>query len=136
MNKIILSGRLTKDPTVEYTKKEKVYTRISIAVDRPYFPGKEKQADFFDCVAFGKTAEMIGNYFQKGKSILLEGSLQFNEYTNKFGQKARSASVLIEHVEFVPRAKKSADKPNAAASEGFGEAFGSEVPDDIENIDF
>lgn len=135
MNKIILLGRVSQDPEAGYSKAGKAFTRFSVAVDRPYTAGQEKKADFFNCIAFGKTAEMVGNYFQKGKSILLEGSVQFSEYTNKAGQKARSTNVFVNHVEFVPGAKKAADKSNGGASEGFGEAFGTEVAEDF-NIDF
>lgn len=132
MNRIILLGRVSQDPKAGYSKAGKAFTRFSVAVDRPYTAGQEKKADFFDCVAFGKTAEMVGNYFQKGKGIMLEGSVQFNEYTNKAGQKARATNVFVNHVEFVPGVKKSADKSNVGASEGFGEAFGTVVPEDFD----
>lgn len=135
MNKIILLGRVVQDPEAKYSNAGKAFTRFSVAVDRPRTAGQEKKTDFFNCVAFGKTAEMVGNYFQKGKPILLEGSMQFNDYTNKAGQKVRSANVFVGHVEFVPVSKKAADNQSAGAEEGFGEAFGAEVPADF-NVDF
>ena len=94
MNKIILSGRLTKNPEVNYTSGGKVYTKFSLAVERP-FAAKEKKVDFFDCTVFGKTAEMVGNNFCKGKRMLIEGHIQFDDYTDKAGNKRRSTQVMV-----------------------------------------
>lgn len=125
MNKIILMGRLTRDPEANYSKSGKAFTKIAVAVERPHTVNGEKKTDFFDCTAFGKTAEVIGNYFTKGQQILLDGSVQFNEYTDKNGVKKRSTNVIIERIEFVAAKKKAAENSN------FGEAFGYE-----EEIDF
>lgn len=83
MNKIILSGRLTKDPEVKIAQSGKAYTRVGIAVDRAF--SKDKEVDFFNLVAFGKTAEFLGKRFSKGSKILVEGRVQIERYEGKDG---------------------------------------------------
>lgn len=134
MNKLILAGRLVKDPEVNYTESGKVWGRISVAVDRPYQKGgkENKKTDFFNCVVFGKTAEFVGNYFTKGRRILLEGSVQFNDYTDKNGQKRRSTEVVVSQVEFVTDKNSNAGSGNPGDSNAGFEGMGQEVPADID----
>ena len=78
MNLVVLNGRLTRDPELKFGQSGKAYSRFSIAVDRPFQSSSDKNsqtADFINCVAFGKTAEFIGEYFRKGRKILLNGKL-------------------------------------------------------------
>ena len=96
MNNVILIGRLTKDPEV----RENV-TRFSIAVDRRFKRDGEPTADFFNCVAFGKTADFVAKYFFKGKRIGLTGRIENGSYTNKDGYKVSATSIIAESVEFV-----------------------------------
>lgn len=134
MNKLILAGRLVKDPEVNYTESGKVWGRISVAVDRPYQKGgkENKKTDFFNCVVFGKTAEFVGNYFAKGRRILLEGAVQFNDYTDKNGQKRRSTEVVVSQVEFVTDKNSNAGDGNPGDfNDGF-DGMGAEVPADID----
>ena len=101
MNLVVLNGRLVRDPELKFGQSGKAYSRFSIAVDRP-FQSSDKNAqtvDFINCVAFGKTAEFIGEYFRKGRKILLNGSLQMNQYESE-GKKLTTYVVIAENVEF------------------------------------
>lgn len=106
MNKIFLSGRLTKDPEVRYSQNGNAYTRVGVAVDRPF--SKEKEVDFFNLVAFGKTAEFLGKWFSKGSKLLVEGRVQIENYEDKEGNQRKDVSVVVENVEFAD-SKKSSD---------------------------
>ena len=100
MNLVVLNGRLVRDPELKFGQSGKAYSRFSIAVDRPFQTSTDSQtADFINCVAFGKTAEFIGEYFRKGRKILLKGSLQMNQYESE-GKKLTTYVVIAENVEF------------------------------------
>lgn len=125
MNIVIEQGRLTKDPEVAYTKSGMTRTTFTIAVDRV---GKEKQADFIPCVAWGKTAETIGKYFHKGKPIIISGSLKSGSYERKDGTKAFTLDVWVERFEFAPVDKSEASAPPrvdeaSVSQDRFEEAF-------------
>lgn len=101
MNKVILMGNLTRDPEVSYTKESnKAIARFSIAVGKRYKRDGEPEADFFDCTAWGKTAEFVEKYFHKGSRMVLCGRLENNNYTNKNGEKVYSIRIQVEEVEF------------------------------------
>lgn len=97
MNLVVLIGRLTRDPELKFGQSGKAYSRFSIAVDRPFSKG---EADFINCVAFGKTAELIGEYLRKGRKIAINGRLQMNRYEVN-GEKRTTYDVLVETMEFV-----------------------------------
>ncbi len=97
MNLVILTGRLTRDPELKYGQSGKAYSRFSLAVDRPFQKG---EADFINCVAFGKTAELIGEYLRKGRKVGVQGSLQMNRYEVN-GEKRISYDVLVNSIEFL-----------------------------------
>lgn len=100
MNLVVLNGRLTRDPELKFGQSGKAYSRFSIAVDRAFQTDKTGQtADFINCVAFGKTAEFIGEYFRKGKKILLNGKLQMSQYESE-GKKVTTYVVVVDSVEF------------------------------------
>ena len=100
MNKVVLSGRLTKDVDFHQTNDSSV-ARFTVACDRRYKrEGDEQTADFITCVAFGKTAEFMHNYFFKGMKINLVGRIQTGSYTNKEGVKVYTTDVVAEDVEF------------------------------------
>lgn len=102
MNLVVLNGRLVRDPELKFGQSGKAYSRFSIAVDRPFQASTDKNsqtADFINCVAFGKTAEFIGEYFRKGRKILLRGSLQMNQYESE-RKKLTTYVVIAENVEF------------------------------------
>lgn len=113
MNRVTLSGRLTRDPEVKYTQKGMAWTNTSIAVDRPT---KEKVADFFNLVAWDKTAEIMGKYLKKGSKILVEGRLQLNQYEDKNGDKKSTVNVVVDSFEFMD-AKPQDSKSNGRSSE-------------------
>lgn len=103
MNKVILMGRLTKDPDVRYSKGENplAIARYTLAVDRRFNRNNEEQsADFISCVAFGKSGEFAEKYFHKGIKITVSGRIQTGSYTNKDGQKIYTTEVVVEEQEF------------------------------------
>ena len=102
MNKVIMMGRLTRDPEIRYGQGANgtVVGRFSIAVDRRFKREGEPDADFFDCTTFGKQAEFVEKYLKKGTKIVLEGSVQNNNYTNKDGQKVYGTRIVVDSVEF------------------------------------
>ena len=105
-NKVILMGRLTRDPELKYTPSNVAVCSFSIAVDRRYArPGEQRQADFINIVAWRNTAEFVCKYFQKGSPIIIEGSIQTRMWEDKAGQKRKSVEIVAENVEFVPRSK-------------------------------
>ncbi len=99
MNKVILMGRLTRDPETRQSG-ETTVTRFTVAVDRRYKKEGDQSADFPNVVAFGKTAEFIEKYFKQGMKVLIEGRLQTGSYTNKDGIKIYTTDVIAEAVEF------------------------------------
>ena len=109
MNKVIIIGRFTRDPEIKYTTGENATAtaRFSLAVNRR-FKNKEGNydADFINCVAFGKTAEFIEKYFTKGMAIGITGRIQTGSYTNKEGQKVYTTDVVVEETEFVESKNK------------------------------
>lgn len=109
MNQIILCGRLCNDPDVRYGTNSNAIAKFSIAVDRRFKRDGQPTADFFNCVAFGKTGEFIEKYFHKGSKILLSGEMQNNNYKNKEGQMVYGFQVAVNNVEFAE--SKSASSP-------------------------
>ncbi|WP_418966179.1 single-stranded DNA-binding protein [Cetobacterium sp.] len=97
MNLVVLIGRLTRDPELKFGQSGKAYSRFSLAVDRPFSKG---EADFINCVAFGKTAELIGEYLRKGRKVAINGKLQMNRYEVN-GEKRTSYDVVVDTMEFV-----------------------------------
>ena len=102
MNKIIMMGRLTHDPEIRYTQSATptAVARFSIAVNRKFKREGQPDADFFNCTAFGKTAEFIEKYLHKGTKVLLSGQLQNNNYTKDTGEKVYAVQVIVEEIEF------------------------------------
>lgn len=101
MNKIILVGRLTREPEIRYAQQSNTaIARYTLAVDRMVKREGEPQADFLRCVAFGKPAEFAEQYLQKGTKIAVTGRLQTGSYTNSDGQKVYTTDVVIESQEF------------------------------------
>lgn len=126
MNKCILMGRLTREPEIR-TANENTVARFTLAVDRRFKRQNDDQtADFINCVAFGKTAEFIGNYGHKGTKFVVEGRIQTGSYTNKEGQRVYTTDVIVEQIEFA-ESKNSASSNNAESSTDSFE----NIPDDI-----
>lgn len=140
MNKVILLGRLTRDPEVRYTQTGKVVCQFTLAVDRPFAnQDGQREADFIPVVVWGKSAETCGNYVTKGQRLLVEGRLQIRSYDAKEGGKRWVTEVIADRFEFVENRKdaqgsNSGQAPANAPSNrnsGMG-GFGSEVPFDEE----
>ncbi|MBD9181084.1 MAG: single-stranded DNA-binding protein [Roseburia intestinalis] len=136
MNKVILMGRLTRDPEVRYTQGDNAsaVARFSLAVDRRFKKDGEQTADFINCVAFGKTGEFIEKYGRKGTKFVVEGRIQTGSYTNKDGQKVYTTDVVVEQVEFT-ESKASADgntTNNTANSNAQTNTSFIDIPDGID----
>lgn len=110
-NKVILTGRLTKDPEVRYSQGENAtcVARYTLASDRKYSKADDKQTDFINCVAFGKSGEFAEKYLKKGTKILVIGRIQTGSYTNKDNQKVYTTDVVVEEHEFC-EGKQAEDK--------------------------
>lgn len=101
MNKVVLLGRLTKDPEVKMTASQTSFCNFTIAVDRRFKDANgQRQADFISCVAWRQTAQFIGNYFRKGSKILVGGSIQSRSYDDANGQKRYVTEVVVDEVDF------------------------------------
>ena len=102
MNKAILMGRLTRDPVIRYTQGEEAIcvARYTLAVDRRYKRDGEPEADFINCVAFGRLAEFAEKYLQKGTKIVISGRIQTGSYTNREGRKIYTTDIVVEEQEF------------------------------------
>lgn len=113
MNKVILLGRLTRDPEVRYSQgqngEQMAIARFSLAVDRRFKKDGEQSADFINCVTFGKTAEFAEKYLRQGTKICVEGRWQTGSFTNKDGQKVYTNDCVIEQIEFA-ESKANADQ--------------------------
>lgn len=100
LNKIILMGRLTRDPELRTTQSGVSVTSFTIAVDRDFKEGGEKQTDFINIVAWRNTAEFVGKYFAKGRMAIVEGRLQMRSWEDRDGKKRVSAEVVADNVYF------------------------------------
>lgn len=101
LNKIFIMGRLTRDPELRRTQSGTAVTSFSLAVDRDYkSQSGEKETDFIDVVAWRSTAEFVSKYFTKGRMAVVEGRLQIRDWTDKDGNKRRSAEVVADNVYF------------------------------------
>ena len=118
MNKVILMGRLTRDPEVRYSSGENALAiaRYTLAVDRRFRKDNEASADFIGCVAFGKGGEFAEKYLRQGAKIVVTGRIQTGSYTNREGQKVYTTEVVVEDQEFAE--SKAASQNNSQTSAG------------------
>jgi len=143
MNKVILMGRLTRDPEVRYSQGEggSAVARFSLAVDRRFKRAGDADADFFNCTAFGRQAEFVERYLKRGTKMLVTGRIQNDNYTNRDGQRVFSVQIIVEELEFA-ESKAAAgnndggyqnyqpvDRPSPAAA--IGDGF-MNIPDGID----
>ena len=145
MNNIILMGRLTRDPEVRYSNGENAtaIARYSLAVDRRFKREGQPDADFFDCVCFGKSAEFAEKYLHKGTKMVIQGRLENDNYTDRDGKMVYRNRIVVESQEFAESKKPAgenaaaasanapAPKPAAAAPEVDANGF-MNIPDDID----
>lgn len=131
MNKVILMGRLTRDPDIRYSTGDNpiAIARYNLAVDRRFSKENEQSADFISCVSFNKNAEFAEKYLRQGTKIAVTGRIQTGSYTNKDGQKVYTTDVVVEECEFA-ESKKAAEaaKPAPASGDGF-----MNIPDGVED---
>jgi len=132
MNKVVLVGRLTRDPDVRYTGEgnSMAVARYTLAVDRRFKREGEPTADFINCVAFGKSAEFVDKYLHKGTKMVVSGRIQTGSYTNKDNQKVYTTDVIIEEQEFAESKSASAGSAGNATSQSGDNSF-MNVPDDL-----
>ncbi|WP_097014415.1 single-stranded DNA-binding protein [Anaerocolumna aminovalerica] len=138
MNKVILMGRLTRDPEVRYSQGENslAIARFTLAVDRRFKRQGEQDADFISCVSFGKTAEFAEKYLKQGTKIAITGRIQTGSYTNKEGQKVYTTEVVVEETEFAESKSASGESgyqntSRPAPTEAIGDGF-MNIPDGID----
>ena len=136
MNKVILMGRLTRDPDIRYSQGENqmAIARYTLAVDRRVRrtqdgAGQDQQtADFIGCVAFGRSAEFAEKYLHQGTRIVVEGRIQTGSYTNKEGQKVYTTDVVVENQEFAESKSASAgNSGNYSANRSYGQQHGGQM---------
>ena len=110
MNTVVLLGRLSRDPEMRYAQGDQgtAIASFSLAVDRRYKKEGQPTADFINCKAFGKTAEIIGKYCTKGKQIALTGEIQTGNYTNKEGKKVYTTDIICSQVQLLGSADQTA----------------------------
>lgn len=132
MNKVILMGRLVREPEIRYTQSAEpmAIARYTIAVDRKFKREGEQTADFISCIAFGKAAEFAEKYYKKGTKIAIVGRIQTGSYTNKDGVKVYTTDVVVEEQEFA-ESKGSSDNSQATSNTAPSDGF-MNIPKDIE----
>lgn len=122
MNKVILLGRLTRDPETRYNQLASgsmAISKFSIAVDRRFQKKEgETTADFFSCTAFGKLGEFVQKYLAKGAKIVLTGRIQNDNYTNKSGEKVYSVQIIVDEIEFAGAKTESNNQAPQPAPDG------------------
>ena len=133
MNKVILMGRLTRDPEVRYTQGDNAMAiaRYSLAVDRRFKRDGEPDADFINCVAFGKSGEFAEKYLKKGTKVAVVGRIQTGSYTNKDGQKVYTTDVVVEEQEFAESKNSGSSDNNQSAPANKNTDF-MNIPDGID----
>ena len=135
MNKVILMGRLTREPDVRYTQGNEpmAIARYTLAVDRRTKKENEQTADFISCVAFGKNAEFAERYLKQGTKIVVEGRIQTGSYTNKEGYKVYTTDVVVESTEFAESKSSGSSSEETRGSSAPENTYGS-APDGFMNI--
>lgn len=119
MNKVILIGRLTKDPDLRYTQSGTAVASFTLAVNRRFAnQNGEREADFINCVAWQKAAEFVANYFTKGQQMALEGRLQVRSYDGDDGKRRWVTEVVVEQMEFVGSKNDNKDNSGNGNSSG------------------
>ena len=131
MNKVILIGRLTRDVETRYSQGNEpmAISRYTLAVDRKYKREGEQEADFINCVAFGKQGDFAEKYLRKGMKIAVTGRIQTGSYTNKEGQKVYTTDIVVEEHEFCEsKSQETQSKPEQASKDDF-----MSIPDGLED---
>ena len=130
MNKVILMGRLTRDPNVRYSprnnsQEEMAIARYTLAVDRRGAKDGQQSADFISCVAFGRDGEFAEKYLKQGTKVVVTGRIQTGSYTNRDGQKVYTTDVIVEEQEFAESKNASAENSASYGAGNYGGNYGS-----------
>ena len=136
MNRVILMGRLTRDPEVRYTSGENsmAVARYTLAIDRAIKKQGEQSADFINCVAVSKAAEFAEKYFRQGMRVLVSGRIQTGNYTNKEGQKVYTTEVILDSQEFADSKEESANSKGTSNQGTCVDADGfMNIPDGVDD---
>lgn len=135
MNKVILVGRLARDPEVRYSQGEKqtAVGRYTLVVERRYKRDGEREADFIPCVTFGKSAEFAERYFHKGLRVSVSGRIQTGSYKNKEGAKVHTTDVFVEEQEFAESKGERQGAGGNASAGADGELPWMDVPEGIDD---
>jgi len=136
LNKVILIGRLTKEPDLRYTPSGTAVAKFTLAVDRRQSKDREKETDFIDIVVWQKQAENCANYLGKGRLVAVDGRLQVRSYEDNQGIRRKAAEVVAENVRFLDRAKESSAGTGSAAAGSEGSSYGSEISFNEDDIPF
>ena len=133
MNKVILMGRLVRDPEIRYTQGENsmAVARFTLAVDRRFKRDNQPTADFISCICFRKTAEFVEKYCKKGTKLAVDGSWQTGSYTNKDGNKVYTNDCLVDNCEFAEN--KATAEQNQKKDDNTGNDDFMNIPDGIED---
>lgn len=134
LNRVVLIGRLTKDPELRYSANGVAVANFTLAIDRKYKNAQgEKETDFIPCVVFKQTAEFVTNYLSKGKLAAAEGRIQVRSYEGQDGQKRWITEVIVDDVHLLSPKDSNSGSANTAPSAGGAGTFGHEVTldDDI-----
>lgn len=128
-NKVILLGRLTRDPELRYTSSGQALAKIGLAVGRKYYNKQTQQSveetTFVDCDAWGKQAELLNQYMRKGRQLFIEGRLKFDSWESKEGQRRSKLSVVIENFQFVDSGGGGGGGENSGGGGGARASSGS-----------
>lgn len=138
MNRVILIGRLVRDVDIRYSQGEKpmAVARYTLAVDRKFKRDGEPNADFINCIAFGKNGEFAEKYLHKGIKILVEGRWQSGSYTNKDGQKVYTNDCVVESCEFAESKNANQSERPQVAPQNNGDSNFMQIPESIEDFPF
>ena len=126
MNKVILMGRLVRDPDIRYSNGENAMAvaRFTLAVDRRFKRDGEQNADFISCISFGKSAEFAEKYLRKGIKLVVTGRIQTGSYTNRDGNKVYTTDVVVEEQEFAESKNSSSNSDGGYGNNNYGGGFG------------
>ena len=133
MNKVILMGRLVRDPEIRYTQGENsmAVARFTLAVDRRFKRDNQPTADFISCICFRKTAEFVEKYCKKGTKLAVDGSWQTGSYTNKDGNKVYTNDCLVDNCEFA-ESKATAEQNQKNDNKSGNDDF-MNIPDGVDD---
>jgi single-strand DNA-binding protein len=147
MNKVILSGNLTRDPEVRYTQSGMAYAKFGLAVTRPFSSKNndgQPTTDFFNLTSWGKTAEFCGRYLKKGSRVLVEGRIQNDNYEDKNGVKHYSVNINVDTIEFAGGKREDSGENSGNGGGNYGNSngggnyennSGSSYTNDIDDVD-